>query len=314
MCGSNDIVKQDGLFVCQYCGCKYTVEEAKKMMDDAVSVKIDTSETIGNYAALAQNAFDSGNYIDAEKYCNKYMEADLNSHKIWLLKGKTVGIQSTPDNNRLYEALNIFSKAIELSGEEEKEKAISESQLGLVAGVEQLIQKRIELLYPSPNVEICKGFKSDIALVKNLVRDSFIKAHIKTFGIVNTCAAMAINKGILETWYKVFAKYTSPSFVPTVLSYRSFLTEGDLLIDILSQSISLCNPPADDRSSEILFETYDLMIRIQSAMLAPGGARTAYLRNMPIRHEDEVLSPIIAKDYRERIRVWTDLRDKYSKQ
>lgn len=30
MCGSSDLIKQDGLFVCQYCGAKYSVEEAKK--------------------------------------------------------------------------------------------------------------------------------------------------------------------------------------------------------------------------------------------------------------------------------------------
>lgn len=32
MCGSTELIKQDGLFVCQACGCKYTVEEAKKLM------------------------------------------------------------------------------------------------------------------------------------------------------------------------------------------------------------------------------------------------------------------------------------------
>ena len=32
MCGSNDLLKQDGVFVCQSCGCKYSVEEARKMM------------------------------------------------------------------------------------------------------------------------------------------------------------------------------------------------------------------------------------------------------------------------------------------
>ena len=34
MCGSTDLLKQDGVFVCQSCGCKYSVEEAKKMMPD----------------------------------------------------------------------------------------------------------------------------------------------------------------------------------------------------------------------------------------------------------------------------------------
>lgn len=32
MCGGNDLIKQDGAFVCQSCGCKYSVEEAKRIM------------------------------------------------------------------------------------------------------------------------------------------------------------------------------------------------------------------------------------------------------------------------------------------
>lgn len=30
MCGSADLLKQDGVFVCQNCGTMYSVEEAKK--------------------------------------------------------------------------------------------------------------------------------------------------------------------------------------------------------------------------------------------------------------------------------------------
>lgn len=33
MCGATDLIKQDGVFVCQSCGCKYSVEEAKKNDD-----------------------------------------------------------------------------------------------------------------------------------------------------------------------------------------------------------------------------------------------------------------------------------------
>ena len=32
MCGGTDLIKQDGVFICQSCGIKYSVEEAKKMM------------------------------------------------------------------------------------------------------------------------------------------------------------------------------------------------------------------------------------------------------------------------------------------
>ena len=31
MCGSNDVVKQDGFYVCQHCNTKYSVEEAKNI-------------------------------------------------------------------------------------------------------------------------------------------------------------------------------------------------------------------------------------------------------------------------------------------
>lgn len=34
MCESTDFIKEDGLFVCQGCGCKYSMEEAKKMMKE----------------------------------------------------------------------------------------------------------------------------------------------------------------------------------------------------------------------------------------------------------------------------------------
>lgn len=40
MCNGHDIIKQNGFYVCQYCGTKYSVEEAKKMMiDGPVEVK-----------------------------------------------------------------------------------------------------------------------------------------------------------------------------------------------------------------------------------------------------------------------------------
>ena len=52
MCGSTDLIKQDGVFVCQSCGCKYSVEEAKKMMIEGTvdvsgsTVRIDNSAEI----------------------------------------------------------------------------------------------------------------------------------------------------------------------------------------------------------------------------------------------------------------------------
>ena len=73
MCGSNDVVKQDGLYVCQNCGTKYTVEEAKKMMIEGTvsvegTVRIDDSSELQNLYEIARRARKSENYDDAGKY------------------------------------------------------------------------------------------------------------------------------------------------------------------------------------------------------------------------------------------------------
>ena len=76
MCGSTDLIKQDGVFVCQTCGCKYSVEEARKMMIEGTvevtgTVKVDNSDAIENYLKMARNALDANNNEEAENYANK---------------------------------------------------------------------------------------------------------------------------------------------------------------------------------------------------------------------------------------------------
>ena len=57
MCGSTDLMKQDGVFVCQTCGCKYSVEEARKMMVEGTvdiqgTVKVDNSTFVQKYLKM----------------------------------------------------------------------------------------------------------------------------------------------------------------------------------------------------------------------------------------------------------------------
>ena len=79
MCGSNDIVKKDGLYVCQFCGTKYSVEDAKKMMIDGTvnvqgTVKIDKSETVQKNLMNARRTYADEDYEEAEKYYGIVME------------------------------------------------------------------------------------------------------------------------------------------------------------------------------------------------------------------------------------------------
>jgi len=79
LCGSNDIIKQDGLFVCQHCGTKYTVEEAKKLMIEGPvevqgTVKVDNSDQVKNYLLAAKRAKETS---DWEKVEESYKQVEL---------------------------------------------------------------------------------------------------------------------------------------------------------------------------------------------------------------------------------------------
>lgn len=76
MCQSNDLIKQDGMYVCQYCGTKYTVEEARKLLG---TIKIDKTEENQNLLILARRAREEGNSENAEKYYGMLLQVDPNS-------------------------------------------------------------------------------------------------------------------------------------------------------------------------------------------------------------------------------------------
>jgi len=75
MCNSTGVLKQDGIYVCQSCGTKYTVEEAKKMMIEGTvdvqgTVKVDNTDSVIKYLENARRALEKEDWEDAEKYYN----------------------------------------------------------------------------------------------------------------------------------------------------------------------------------------------------------------------------------------------------
>jgi tetratricopeptide (TPR) repeat protein len=88
LCGSNDLKKSDGEYVCQYCGAKYTLEEARKLMVEiSGTVKIDNSDKIANYETLAYRALDDKDYKKADEYYGKLLELDSQNWKYIYYKG-----------------------------------------------------------------------------------------------------------------------------------------------------------------------------------------------------------------------------------
>lgn len=88
MCGGTDLVKDGGVFVCQTCGCKYSVEEAKKMMVEGTvevqgTVKVDRSLEVANILKNADATYEDGNYKEAFDLYSQVISADPdNAHAI----------------------------------------------------------------------------------------------------------------------------------------------------------------------------------------------------------------------------------------
>lgn len=67
VCGSNDLTKENGLYICQHCGTNYSLEEAQQLYKYG-TVTIDNSHKIDNLYQLARRAVDEEDYKEAQKY------------------------------------------------------------------------------------------------------------------------------------------------------------------------------------------------------------------------------------------------------
>lgn len=78
LCGSNDFSKENGYFVCQHCGTKYSLEEARKLIVEiqgsvdisGSTIKVDNTSFVERYLANARRAKQKGDWEEAEKYYN----------------------------------------------------------------------------------------------------------------------------------------------------------------------------------------------------------------------------------------------------
>lgn len=158
MCGSTDLIKQDGVFVCQTCGCKYSIEEAKKMMVEGTvevvgTVRIDESakeqERINNYLKMAEAAFEGSDIEGTTNYCDKILEIDPSNCRAWILKAKIAGWGSTLGNMKIPQAITATKRAIDLSPDEKKYEVAEE----IYCSIKNQIVALLNLAYKVPGSE-----------------------------------------------------------------------------------------------------------------------------------------------------------------
>ena len=116
MCGSTEMVKDGGFFVCQTCGTKYSVEEAKKMMIEGTvdvqgTVRVENQSNVDGLMRIAKTAFESENYEKAIDKCDEIISMSSNNYDAWKLKADALVNVSTKSGNPGLEAYNSLMNA-----------------------------------------------------------------------------------------------------------------------------------------------------------------------------------------------------------
>lgn len=251
MCGSTDLIKQDGVFVCQACGTKYSIEEAKKMMVEgtvevAGTVKVDDSSKIENYYTMAENAYDASNQKEAENYCNIIIEIDPNNYRAWLLKGRAAGWQTTLANIRIGESVNCFNKAIDNAPEdkiEEVKKVASDeiSKLSLA-----LVTLCCDNYSKNGSINNAKAIKKNLQAVKLYGLLFLAKCGAKTTDI-NATMALKINQAVVAAYQNDIKKdYWGSTGHPSKVAWDRYREQCWEAIELIDLAIGL----SDDDGAE----------------------------------------------------------------
>ena len=86
VCGSSDLTKNgDGLFICDFCGAKYTLEAVQTMLKDnkvdisGSSISIDNSSQLRSFVQAAADACTGLLYEDAGRYAQQALDINPNN-------------------------------------------------------------------------------------------------------------------------------------------------------------------------------------------------------------------------------------------
>lgn len=140
MCGSTNIVKQEGFFVCQNCGIQYSLEEAKKLMSEGTAevvepVKNEGSDELANLYLLAKRAKEANDFENALKYYDQIIVKEPNSWEaqFYLVYSRAmeskiagIGVASTNLTNTLKTVLGLIKDHVP---KEQQASAINEISL-----------------------------------------------------------------------------------------------------------------------------------------------------------------------------------------
>ena len=180
VCGGNDLLKQDGVFVCQSCGCKYSADEVKKLMVQiSEPVKVEGIENFDQILNNANTFLELGQIENANKLFVQLTEKYPSRYEGWWGVVTTripnfLGEQTTSYNylecdtyiSKCYDTAKKFCPLSELPAIESKVQAYLESverrkdfedeqkqiERQEILNKKALCEKNLEVVVQNPNL------------------------------------------------------------------------------------------------------------------------------------------------------------------
>lgn len=198
----------------------------------------ETSQMIDNLFTLAQNAFDSENYVDAENYANRIIELDATNADAWLMKGNCAGKQTHNPTFRLLESINCWNSCLLNARKEDFEDYQFTVRTNCIDIAIAYVLRNIVDFKKNPGEESLQKIKDTIDYVEPMLR----KAN-QTFGVelvvyedklasnINALVT-SISKAALQAFGKKAETQTDEAYTKLVEVQDACILAWEYLIDV----------------------------------------------------------------------------------
>lgn len=267
-CRSIDFLKIRGGFICRACGCRYSAQEAEKMMLGVKGKAVGIAKASGILLPetdlhMARKAFDTGNYKAADQRCDEVILMDKHSWEAWFIKGRAVGRQVSLGQNRIPEVIDAFSKALRNCPEEAREhlKEVCKVEINILQSAQ--LSKRFQCFKRHPYEEEINRLRGDVNLITIKTAKFFRKEGISVDAWENAEYARIMNKETEDAWQVVYKDYASRAY-PTNADLRRLCIGGAYLLEALRLALFLCGEKDEDEGIlELKIQIYKNMICMQ---------------------------------------------------
>lgn len=220
MCGSTNLLKQDGVFVCQSCGTKYSVEEAKKMMVEGTvdvkgTVKVDTSDELKNLYEIARRNKENNNDENAMKYYDMILVKDPKSWEanFYVVYFKSISCKIAQIQSAAIDVNNCLGSVLELVKENvtdsEEQKDVINEIFFRTAGISSMLHNGAKEHYEGIDSQIQQNYTQEyiynVAAAKDIMYNLGDYLTIYFGDVYGTIAAEAWKQGIDQ--HKVYVKH-----------------------------------------------------------------------------------------------------------